>query len=322
MSRSVLVTGGGGFLGSALVPYLVARGARVASLDVATPTGGPAVEIVHADVRDEAAVDRWVEWADAVVHLAAVVGVDRYLRDPEGVLDTNVLGTRVVAQACLARRRPLLLASTSEIYGLTGGTLSEDSPRTLGGSASARWSYALSKATAEEYVRALARRGLAHTVLRYFNVYGPDLDRPGMGRVISRFLGAIREGRPLPLVDGGAATRSFCYVDDAVTATSAALDSLCTGGAAAGRAINVGRDEPVTVRHLAELLIELSGHAAGTVDVPGDEVFGEGFEDIPTRVPDLTRARELLGFEARVDLREGLRRTLAHADLLGARRPA
>lgn len=325
-TQPVLVTGGAGFVGRAVALRLVASGRRAILLDVREPQGPlpGGCEVVVADVRDPAAVGAQVARAASVVHLAAVVGIDRYLDDPGLVVDVNVNGTRHVLDACARHARPVVVASTSEVYGMNPGLLREDAPCVVGNPSTRRWSYAISKAAAEHLAFAAARRGVRGAIVRYFNVYGPLMDRPGEGRVVSKFLGHLLGGRPLPLVDGGEAIRSFCYVDDAAAATVALLDALADGGHVAGRAFNVGRTDPVTIRELAEEMVRLAGHGPGVVPVAAREAFGDGFEEIPRRVPDVTALREAIGFEARVDLTTGLARTLAHWGLLrdgGAPRP-
>jgi nucleoside-diphosphate-sugar epimerase len=321
--RKALITGAAGFVGSALAMELLRRGIDVVCLDVADfwrlngHTRTPGLELIHGDARDETLIARLVSQCDAVVHLAAVVGVGRYMDEPEAVLDTNILGTKAVARACLDAGRPLLFTSTSEVYGSSSDdVLEENGRRVLGRSDSSRWSYAISKIAAEEYVRALGRRGLRWAIVRYFNVYGPLQDRPGEGRIISKFIGELRAGRPLRLVDGGSAIRSFCYVDDAVAPTAAVLEGLARGNGITGRTVNVGRREPVTMRRLATLMNALSGRGDDVVEVSGAQEFGAGFEDMPRRIPDLSTMHKLLGLEAGIPLAEGLRRTLRHWGLL------
>lgn len=321
----VLVTGGAGFVGSALVESLLARGHRVVTLDIAPsdrlPVDHPSLRVVTGDVRDEALVRELVAGAGLVLHLAAVVGVHDYITRPDEVLDVNIFGTRNVLHACLAASRPVLLVSTSEAYGKNGEVLHEGADTVLGPTSNRRWSYAVSKLAGEHLAMGLATRGLCFAAIRYFNVYGPTLDRPGAGRVISQFIGAIQKGEPLRLVDGGGAVRSFCYIDDAVEATLRIALTLKPGAPQAGRVVNIGRVEPVTMRELADLVLRLTGHPAGTVDVPGRRFFGEGFEEIPSRVPDVRALRETVGFSAEIGLEEGMRRTLAPWGLLAKQPP-
>jgi dTDP-4-amino-4,6-dideoxygalactose transaminase/nucleoside-diphosphate-sugar epimerase len=314
---TVAITGGTGFVGSALARELIHRGATVRVFDIGDRqrltqlADHPRLHCTSGDVRDAAAVAELVAGAHLVLHLAAVVGVDRYLADPAAVIDVNVGGTRCVLDACKRHGIPMLLTSTSEVYGALPVDLREDGPVQFGDLHKPRWSYALSKAAAEQLTLAHARDGLPAAVVRYFNVYGPELDQPGHGRVLSKFLGALRAGEALTLVDGGAAVRSFCHVDDAVEATLRVAAGLLGDAPLRGAILNVGRCEPVTIRDLAQRIVALTGHAAGFVDVPGAVAFGPGFEEIPRRVPDLSALRAATGFEARISLDEGLRRTLS-----------
>ena len=315
----ILMTGGAGFIGASLAERFIALGHKVTCLDVAPfdrLTPHPALTCIAGDIRDQALVDRLVCEADRVVHLAAVVGVDEYMSDPALVLDVNVMGTRHALSACLAHQKPVLFTSSSEVYGTNTETLQEGGQRIYGSYRSPRWSYALSKSVGEQYAQAFSQQGLQHVTIRYFNIYGPGLDRPGYGRVISKFLGYIQEGKALPLVDGGHAIRAYCYVSDAMDATASLALAVGSNPAVNGRAFNVGRVEALSVRALAERIIALSGHQAGTVDIPGDRFFGANFEDIPKRIPDVSALREAIGFVAQTSLDEGLRRTLDAVGLL------
>jgi len=315
----ILITGGAGFIGASLADRFLAKGMTVTVMDVAPFDRLPAQEglvCVPGDVTDAALVDSLVAQSRRVVHLAAVVGVDEYMSTPAKVLDVNVFGTRNVLQSCMAHGRPVLFTSSSEVYGTNTALLSETSSRTYGSYLSPRWSYALSKAVGEQYAQAYAGQGLEHVSVRFFNIYGPGLDRPGEGRVLSKFIGHIQRGTPLPLVDGGEAVRAYCYVDDAMEATAQLALAVGPGSTVSGRAFNIGRVEPVSVRELAQRLISLTGHKAGVIEVPGEEHFGKNFEDIPRRVPDVSALHEALGFEAKTSLDEGLRLTLAAFGLL------
>lgn len=318
--QTIVVTGGAGFVGAALCSTLLQRGHRVVVLDQQPPADAlrehPNASFVEGDVRDEALVGRLIEACDRVAHLAAIAGVDEYMQRPLDVLETNVIGTRNVLMACARYGRPVLNVSSSEVYGRNSAVLGEDSDSVFGSTRRQRWSYATSKRVGEHYAQALGGEGLCHTSVRYFNVYGPLLDSPGRGRVLSKFLGAVRDGNPLELVDGGDAVRCFCYVDDAAEATARLLLSLAPDAPQAGRAVNVGNDVPYTMRELAEQVIALSGHLAGTVDVDGEAHFGAGFEDIEHRVPDVSLLAQTVDFHARTTLTEGLRKTLDHWGLL------
>jgi UDP-glucose 4-epimerase len=314
----VLLTGAAGLLGQATCASLAARGVGVLALDrlpgVAAAAG---VEYVCSDVCDAATVRSLVARVDAVIHLAALVGVDAYLARPDEVLDVNILGTRTVLRACAQRGLPVVVASSSEVYGRAGGVLRETSEGVLGPPQVQRWCYAASKRVAEHYVWAAAARGLPCAVLRFFNVYGPTLDAPGSERVLSRFVRAVARGEALVVHGDGQAVRAFCYVDDAVAGLLAVFDALVAGRSAVrGRVFNVGRDEPVTIETLARKVVALSQHAAGYVFRPAEEDHGAGFDAIPYRVPDLTAIEEATGWRAQHSLDVGLRRVLAAHQLL------
>jgi dTDP-4-amino-4,6-dideoxygalactose transaminase/nucleoside-diphosphate-sugar epimerase len=315
----VLLTGAHGLIGEATQRALVARGTRLLALDVREGHGAASeVEVRRADVRDAAALDPLFDRVDAVIHLAAVVGVDAYLADPDAVLDVNVLGTRNVLRGCEARGLPVLVASTSEVYGRAGGVLTEASEGLYGPPSAQRWCYATSKRAAEHYTFAAAARGLPCAVVRFFNVYGPRLDAPGYERVVTRFVRAVQRGEALIVHGDGSDVRAFCYVDDAVEGMLRVFDALIAGrGEARGRAFNVGRDEPVTIGELARSVVALAAHAPGVVTRPAAADHGPGFDPIPFRTPDLSA-----GWRAPTSLQEGLRRVLAAHDLLRADAPA
>ena len=325
----VVVTGGGGFVGAGLTRALLACGATVTAVDngsferLADLADCPNLRRLTVDVRDAEAVDAAIVGSQLVLHLAAIVGVQRYLADPLAVIDVNLNGTRQVAAACTRHGAALVFVSTSEVYGSSACDLREDGPIQLGNLHSPRWSYALSKASAEQVVLAHSRAGMRGLVVRFFNVYGPLIDEPGQGRVISQFLGAIAAGRPLSLVDGGSAIRSFCFIDDAVAATLRLAARLLADVAVSGQIINVGRREPVSMAELAEHFVRLTGRGVTVEVVSGESHFGVGFEEIQRRVPNLDRLRQWADFEAPTSLEVGLRRTLHHWGLLSpAARPA
>ncbi|GEM_PF-226836 len=320
----VVITGGAGFIGADIARNLLTSGRSVRCVDIAgfnrlaDVRDDPNLQFVVGDIR---AIPDIIAGAGRCVHLAAVVGVDRYIEDPELVLDVNILGGRAVLRACVEHDVPVIIASTSEVYGRWRIDLDESIGPRLGNLANSRWCYSISKSTLEQYAHAMGRRGLRFAIVRYFNVYGPKLDRPGAGRVLGKFLGCVQEGKPLPLVDGGEAVRSFCHIDDAVRGTVGLLDNL-DNDKVAGRAFNIGRIEPVTIADLAGRVIALAGHEAGTEHVAGRDHFGDGFEEIERRVPNVSAMREVLGFSADIDLDTGLRQTLEHWQLLGPPRDA
>ncbi|MEZ4373351.1 MAG: aminotransferase class I/II-fold pyridoxal phosphate-dependent enzyme [Polyangiaceae bacterium] len=325
MTKPILITGGTGFVAHQLQRTFAAMGrsCRLFDKNSGPEHRPPEAPVSLGDVRDTDLVDRLVREASAVVHLAAVVGVDEYLRSPAEVLDVNISGTRNVLNSCLAHGKPVVVASSSEVYGKNIERIREDSCMILGSSSRPRWSYALSKAVGEHLAQALASSGLSCVITRYFNVYGPLLDAPGRGRVLSKWLGRLQQGLPLQVVDGGSAVRSFCYVDEAAAATAGLLLALEEGRIASGRAFNVGRVEPVSMLQLAQRMLDMVGRPEALELLPGEVVFGKGFEEIPCRVPDVSSIRAAIGFEAKIALDEGLGRVLEHwgFDVRQSRRP-
>jgi UDP-glucose 4-epimerase len=176
----------------------------------------------------------------------------------------------------------------------------------LGSTRIDRWCYSSSKAVGEHFCFAFHKLGLPVVVLRYFNVYGPRLDRMDVGRVMTIFLGQLMRGLPLTVIGNGEQTRCFTYVEDAIRATVAAgLKEQ-----AVGHIINVGSDEEVSIKRLAELMIDLCGISSSVAFTSQEAIYGNSYEDIPRRVPDISRMREILGVIPQVSLEEGMRRTV------------
>lgn len=308
-----LITGGAGFLGSHLSEALLDGGHEVTILDPAQDTkirhlrGRPGFRVVKDSVLSREIVDGLVRWSDVVYHLAAVVGVEHYVGDPYQVLTVNINGTQEVLTAAFRHGRKVVFSSTSEVYGRSPQIpFEEDGDRVLGSTRIDRWCYATSKAAGEHLCFAFERMGLPVVVLRYFNVYGPRLDRMDRGRVVTIFMGQLLRGEPLTVVGDGGQTRAFTFVDDAVRATVAAGFRP----EAIGQAINVGSAEEVSVRELAGRMIRISGSPSPIIHVPQEAVYGPSYEDIPRRVPSTRRMHALLGVLATTSLDEGLARTI------------
>lgn len=318
-SMRILVTGGAGFIGSHLVDGLLAQGHDVSALDnlstgrlenLSHLAGHAAFQLVQGDILDMGLVDRLVAGVDMVYHLAAAVGVAHVVRDPLGGLRTNVRGTENVLEACARYHRPILLASSSEVYGRSRRIpFRENGERLLGPTTVTRWAYATAKAVDEHLALAYAsQEGLRVSIVRYFNAYGPRLDPQGYGSVIARFLGQALRGDPLTVHGGGRQTRCFTYIDDTVRGTILAA----TKEEGAGEIFNIGSRQETSVRELAERILVITGSRSPIVFLPYEQVYGSRFEDPPRRRPSVRKAARLLGFRARIPLEEGLRRTLAY----------
>ena len=316
---TVVVTGGYGFIGSHLVSALLDRGDVVTVFDFAKNTRDTSIDFdthpnfhfVQGDVTDLAALGQALTpGVDTVFHLAAVVGVKNYLNDPLRVLDVNVTGTRNVLELSHRNGIRVVFASTSEVFGKNPNPpWAEDDDRVLGSTKTARWSYSTSKGMAEHLVFAMhAAHGLPVTVVRYFNVYGP---RQAPIFVVSQSIHRILNGHPPLLYDSGDQTRCFTYVDDAVAGTLLAADSA----AAIGEAFNIGSMTETSMRDVVDLAIKIASvdavSEAEVVDTAAQ--VGGRYEDIPRRIPDSTKAQRELGWRLRVDVQEGIRRTVEWA---------
>jgi UDP-glucose 4-epimerase len=312
----VLITGGAGFIGSHLADAYLARGDEVLALDdlstgsaenVRHLKGCARFRLVVGSVRDADAVAELVAECDAVVHLAAAVGVRLVVEHPLGTIETNVRGTEVVLAAAAARGRKVLLASTSEVYGLSDRVpFREDDPLVIGPTTTARWGYACSKALDEFLALAYHReRGLPVVIARLFNTVGPrQTGRYGM--VLPTFVRQALAGEPITVHGDGMQTRCFCDVSDVVAALVALLDHP----GAVGEVFNVGSDYEIAIGELAETVKVLADSRSDLVLVPYSEAHGAGFEDVFRRAPDLGKLRRLIGHRPAVSLEQIVLRVL------------
>ncbi|MFW5845603.1 MAG: NAD-dependent epimerase/dehydratase family protein [Planctomycetota bacterium] len=318
----VLVTGGAGFIGSHVVDALLARGDRVTVLDDLT-TGDKAnlahveaaapLELVIGSITDPFLVDRLVMQADALIHLAAAVGVQYIMqRQVQGII-TNTVGTEHVLRAAAQRRIPTFLASSSEVYGKSPEVpATETSYPVIGTTDIHRWSYACTKALDEFLALAYHReQGLPVVIGRFFNVTGPR-QSPAYGMVLPRFCRAALAGEDLRVYGDGEQTRTFLHVGDCVCAVLAVLAE----SRAHGQVVNIGGAEPVSMRGLAELVCRRSGSSAGIELVPYERAYPSGnFEDIRHRVPAIDKIRELCDWRPGHGLEDIVDATLAASRL-------
>ena len=298
-----LVTGGAGFIGSHLVEHLLAAGDEVVVLDDLS-TGSlsnlrgcrkhPGLEVVIGSILDPVAVNDAVARIDRVFHLAAAVGVKLIVEHPLQSLRTNIHGTENLLMACTERGVPLLLASTSEVYGKnTSDRLDEDADRILGSPLKSRWTYAAAKGIDESFAKAYHDEyGLAVTIVRLFNTVGPR-QKGRYGMVVPNLVGQALRGEPLTVFGDGRQTRCFSAVADIVPA----VVRLAEEPGAVGRAFNLGGKREIAILQLASLVLEVTGSSSGIRLVPYSEAYAPGYEDMRRRVPDNSRARELIGFD-------------------------
>ncbi len=316
-SVRVLITGGAGFIGSHLAEALLARGNGVVALDDLS-TGSlqnilhlmqrPGFEFMLGSIMDEEVVNRAVAACDVIYHLGAAVGVRLVFEQPVRTIETNVRGTQSVLDAALRHGRKVLVASTSEVYGkdMHNGhdRFKEDDDITIG--TSIRWCYATSKALDEFLARACyVDKGLPVVVARFFNTVGPR-QSPAYGMVIPRFVDQALRGRPITVYGDGSQVRSFTWVGDTIEAIIRLMESPKAEGAV----FNVGSDEAITIKDLAERVRGMTEPSVKIVYVPYEQAFGPGFEDIRYRVPDITRLRDTVGYAPTIGLTEILERVI------------
>jgi UDP-glucose 4-epimerase len=316
-SVRALITGGAGFIGSHLAEALLDRGDEVVALDDLS-TGSlqnilhlmqqPRFEFMLGSIMDETVIAKAVGACDRVYHLGAAVGVRLVFEQPVRTIETNVRGTQNVLDASLRYGRKVLVASTSEVYGKdmhNGHTrFREDDDITIG--TSIRWCYATSKALDEFLARACyLDKGLPVVITRFFNTVGPR-QSPAYGMVIPRFVDQALRGRPITVYGDGSQVRSFTWVGDAVEAIIRLMESP----KAEGDVFNIGSDEAVTIKELAEMVRRLADPGVPIEYVPYERAYGPGFEDIRYRVPDITKLRNTVGYVPQVPLSEILERVV------------
>jgi UDP-glucose 4-epimerase len=313
----VLITGGAGFIGGHLAEALLAGGHQVLVIDDLST--GSIENITHLKGRDgfEYTVDtvfndqvmaELVDRADVVFHLAAAVGVKLIVQEPVHTIETNVHGTEVVLRHAAKKKKKVFIASTSEVYGKsTVVPFREDADLVMGATFRHRWAYACSKALDEFLALAYwKQKRLPVVVVRFFNTVGPR-QTGQYGMVLPTFVRQALDGQPITVFGDGSQSRSFTDVSDVVWA----LLRLMEEPRAVGEVINVGNTGEVTIRSLAEKIKAATLSDSPIVTIPYDEAYEAGFEDMPRRVPDLTKIRHLIGYEPRVALDEIIARVIA-----------
>ena len=309
----VLITGGAGFLGSHLADLLLANGHEVFVLDIAKDfkirhnLDNKRFHYIYDSIMNTQILESLIFKCDLVYHMAAVVGVEHYVADPYHVLNVNINGTQNVLKAAYKLNKKVVFSSTSEVYGKSKDVpFKEDGDRLLGSTRINRWCYSTSKAAGEHFAFAYHKMGLPVVVVRYFNVYGPRLDAIDVGRVITIFMGQILRHEDITVIGDGSQTRSFTYVSDTIEATyQAGMKDEAVGGI-----FNIGSDRETSIKELAEMMIEVSGARSKIRYVKMNAVYGESYEDIARRVPDITRMHKVLGVKAKMGLKDGLKKTI------------
>jgi UDP-glucose 4-epimerase len=314
-----LITGGAGFVGSHLTEALLARGDEVQILDNLSTGAIDNIEHLKGtrgfrytvdSVMNEPVVAELIDRADVVFHLAAAVGVRLIVESPVNTIETNVHGTEMVLKLANRKKKKVLVASTSEVYGKSLAVpFREDADLVLGPTQKGRWSYACSKAIDEFLALAYHKeKRLPVVIFRLFNTVGPrQTGRYGM--VIPNLVKQALLGHPLTVYGDGTQSRCFTYVSDVV----GVLMKLADHEGAVGEVLNIGNDrEEVTILDLAQRIKERTRSKSEIVMVPYDQAYEEGFEDMPRRVPDLSKIRALTGYEPKVHLDEILDRVIEY----------
>ena len=298
----VLITGGAGFIGSHLADAYLERGDDVLVIDdLSTGTieniqhlkSNPRFHYTIDTVHNQPVTAELVDQSDVIFHLAAAVGVKLIVESPVRTIETNVRGTEVVLALANKKQKRVLIASTSEVYGLSADVpFREDGNLVMGATTKGRWSYACSKAIDEFLALAYWReKKLPTTIVRLFNTVGPrQTGRYGM--VIPTFVKQALAGRPITVYGNGKQTRCFGYVGDVV----GGLIKLMDHQDSIGQVFNIGSTEEISILQLAEKVKELTKSDSEIIFVPYDEAYEEGFEDMPRRVPDTSKINQLVGF--------------------------
>jgi UDP-glucose 4-epimerase len=306
----ILITGGAGFVGSHLADELLARGHAVSVLDDLS-TGAidnirhlrhhPRFEYSIGSCHERPLVAELVDEADVVYHLAAAVGVELIVESPVRTIETNIHAAEVVLNAASKKKKPVFVASTSEVYGKSADLpFREDGDLLLGPTYKGRWSYACSKAIDEFLALAYWKeRGLPTIIGRMFNTVGPrQTGRYGM--VVPNLVGQALANKPLTVFGDGTQSRCFCHVHDVVRA----LADLMEREDLYGEIFNIGTQEEITITGLAEKVCEIVGSDSGITYVPYDEAYEPGFEDMQRRVPDITKVRQTIDWEPKRTLEQ------------------
>jgi len=295
------ITGGAGFIGSHLADALIARGDTVTILD--NMSTGSSKNIAHlegkitvheGDIRDKDLVDKLVEESDTVFHMAAALGVKNIMEHTIESIDRNFSGSEVVLNAATKHNKRLLIASTSEIYGKNPNQpLNEESDRVVGAPQKIRWTYSDAKALEEAVAHTLHKtHGLKVTTVRFFNTVGPR-QTGQYGMVVPRFIRAALKNEDIIIYDDGSQSRVFCHVEDAIRVVLTLTDTDST----IGDYFNVGGTGEVTIKQLAERIIERTQSTSQIKYISYSDAYPAGFEDMQRRVPDITKIKKSIGWE-------------------------
>jgi UDP-glucose 4-epimerase len=304
----ILITGGAGFIGSHLTDRLIADGHQVTVLDnlatgrrenLAAHLGGANLEFIEGSILDLPLVDRLTKDSDYIFHLAAAVGVFNIVNHPLDSLMTNIRGTENVLEAAHKYAMPVFVTSSSEVYGKNvSDSLKESDDRVLGAPVTLRWSYSEAKAIDESLAYAYwVEKKLETRIVRFFNTVGPR-QLGAYGMVVPRFVQFALKNEPITIYGTGEQTRCFGHVIDAVDA----VVRIAFADNTIGKVINIGNDFEISINDLAKKIIEQTNSKSEIVYVPYEEAYGDGFEDMERRVPNIELIKSLVGWEPKRDL--------------------
>ena len=299
-----LITGGAGFIGSHLSDALAARGDSVTILDNLSTGKNQSVgttEFFEGSIFDYRLMEELISKTDFVFHLAAAVGVFNIVNSPLESLMTNIKGTEIILELCSKYSKPILVTSTSEVYGKnTSIPLNEESDRVLGSPLLSRWSYSEAKAVDESMAYFYySEKKLPVRIVRLFNTVGPR-QVGSYGMVVPRFVTAALKNQPLEVYGSGDQIRCFCHVSDAVNALLLVADSEKS----IGQVFNIGNNQQISIIDLAKTVIEITGSKSEIVKVPYSQAYSKGFEDMQIRVPDISKINQFFGWTPRIELNQ------------------
>jgi UDP-glucose 4-epimerase len=304
----ILVTGGAGFIGSHLCERLVFEGHHVSAIDnfstgrasnLAKLANSSNFTLTEGSILDSRILNPLVNNADYVFHLAAAVGVFNIVNNPLASLVTNIRGTENVLEAAHSTKTPVFITSSSEVYGKNiSDSLKEEDDRILGSPVTLRWSYSEAKAIDESLAYAyFVEKQLETRIVRFFNTVGPR-QLGAYGMVVPRFVMAALRNEPITIYGDGNQTRCFAHVYDVIDAVCA----IAFADNAIGKVINIGNDFEISINELAQKVIKETNSSSKVVYVPYAEAYGDGFEDMERRIPNITLINQLIGWKPKRDL--------------------
>jgi len=308
----ILITGGAGFVGSYLTEVELKEDNEVTVLDLSDEKikhllDNSKLKFTKGDILDENLMTKLIKEADLVYHLAAIADPHLYCENPLRVLQVDLEGSQIIFKLCNQLGKKIIFASTSEVYGKNPKIpWQETDNRVLGTTEKFRWSYSSVKAVCEHYLYAYAKEGLKMSICRFFNFYGPRLDFLGQGRVIPCFLDQFLKGEPVTIVKPGTQTRCFTYIEDGIQG----VYKIGHMPEAEGQVFNLGRPVETSMIELAEMMKKIGNFKSELIYISAEEKYGKGYDDIPRRVPNVAKAKEILDWEAKTTLEEGLKKTI------------